>query len=128
MYGRILRALGLLSNGSVVLKRGGDFTAGHEGGTEEKTIAILENARGKVLVIDEAYVLDDANYGKKALDMIVSKVSGSPGEDIAVLLLGYEDEIIRMINNQNSGLKRYKSYLSCPTARTDSPDQWYPNF
>jgi len=107
IYGRILRALGLLSNGSVVLKSGGDLISGHEGGTEEATLAILENAKGKVLVIDEAYMLDSSNYGKIALDMIVSKVMGSPGEDIAVLLLGYEDLIMKMLNNQNPGLKRY---------------------
>ena len=107
IYGKILRALGLLSNGSVVLKGGGDLISGHEGGTEEATLAILENAKGKVLVIDEAYMLDGSNYGKIALDMIVSKVMGSPGEDIAVLLLGYEDSIMGMINNQNPGLKGY---------------------
>ena len=107
IYGKILRALGLLSNGSVVLKGGGDLISGHEGGTEEATLAILENAKGKVLVIDEAYMLDGSNYGKIALDMIVSKVMGSPGEDIAVLLLGYEDLIMKMINNQNPGLKGY---------------------
>ena len=107
IYGKILRALGLLSNGSVVLKGGGDLISGHEGGTEEATLAILENAKGKVLVIDEAYMLDGSNYGKIALDMIVSKVMGSPGEDIAVLLLGYEDLIMGMINNQNPGLKGY---------------------
>lgn len=99
----------------MVLKGGGDLISGHEGGTEEATLAILENAKGKVLVIDEAYMLDGSNYGKIALDMIVSKVMGSPGEDIAVLLLGYEDLIMKMINNQNPGLKRYFTFamLSC---------------
>ena len=81
--------------------------AAHEGGTQEATLALLDIAKGKVLVIDEAYMLDDSNYGKIALDMIVSKVMGSPGEDIAVLLLGYEDLIMKMLNNQNLGLKRY---------------------
>jgi len=97
----------------MVLKVAGDLISGHEGGTEDATLAILENAKGKVLVIDEAYVLDTSNYGKIALDMIVSKVMGSPGEDIAVLLLGYEDEIMAMVNNQNPGFKRYIALFLC---------------
>ena len=106
IYGRILRALGLLSNGVVVLKGGGDFISGHEGGTEEATLAILENAKGKVLVIDEAYTLDGSNRGKIAIDMMVSKLMGRPGEDIAVLLLGHEASIMRMISNHNPVLGR----------------------
>lgn len=106
IYGKILKALQLLSNGSVVLKTGGDFIAGHEGGTQEKTIGILAAAVGKVLVIDEAYMLNDANYGKIALDTIVSKVMGSPGEDMAVMMLGYEEQMLKMIREQNPGLAR----------------------
>ena len=82
IYGRILRALGLLSNGSVILKGGGDLIAGHEGGTEEATLAILENAKGKVLVIDEAYMLDGSNHGKIALDMICFQGHGKPGRGL----------------------------------------------
>lgn len=60
----------------------------------------------QVLVIDEAYGLDGSMYGKIALDIIVSKVMGSPGEDIAVLMLGYEREMLAMIRDGNPGLKR----------------------
>lgn len=41
--------------------------------------------QGKVLVIDEAYNLDDNMFGKQAIDTLVEKVMGSPGEDIAVI-------------------------------------------
>ena len=104
IYGVILKNLNLLSIGTVVLKVAGDFISGHEGGTEEATLAIIENARGKVLVIDEAYILNESNYGSIALNMIVSKVMGSPGEDIAVLLLGYEQKMLKMLREQNPGL------------------------
>ena len=104
IYGKILKNLNLLSIGTVVQKVAGDFISGHEGGTEEATLAIIENARGKVLVIDEAYVLNDTNYGNIALNMIVSKVMGTPGEDIAVLLLGYEQKMLKMLREQNPGL------------------------
>ena len=46
-----------------------------------------------MLVIDEAYALNDNMYGKQALDTIVEKVMGKPGDDIAVLMLGYEKQV-----------------------------------
>jgi hypothetical protein len=59
-----------------------------------------------VLLIDEAYVLDDQLYGKQALDTIVEKVSGGPGEDIAVVMCGYRSEMSKMLRDQNPGLAR----------------------
>jgi len=106
ILGTVLKNLELLSNGSVVLKVGSDFKGDHEGGTEVATLKILEGAVGKVLVIDEAYTLDDNSYGKIALDTIVSKVMGSPGEDRAVMMLGYEEPMLKMLRDQNAGLSR----------------------
>ena len=63
-------------------------------------------SKGKVLLIDEAYLLDDNLYGKQALDTIVEKVSGSPGEDIAVVMCGYKSEMMKMFREQNPGLTR----------------------
>ncbi len=46
------------------------------GESAQKTKAIINMAGGKVLFIDEAYVLNDQLYGKQALDTIVECVSG----------------------------------------------------
>jgi hypothetical protein len=60
-----------------------------------------------VLVIDEAYGLGDGSpYMKAVVDTIVSKVQAVPGDDIAVLLLGYRDEIEEMLRTCNPGLAR----------------------
>ena len=106
MYGQILKSLRLLSKGEVIAKTGSDFIGQHVGESQNKTRAILELAEGSVLLIDECYVLDDQNYGKQVLDTIVEKVLGSPGEDIAVVMIGYEKEISKMLRNQNPGLAR----------------------
>eukprot|EP00804_Cyclotella_cryptica_P004768 CCRYP_004868-RA/>CCRYP_004868-RA protein AED:0.43 eAED:-0.24 QI:0/0/0/1/1/1/3/0/900 len=67
---------------------------------------LIDNCRGKVLVIDEAYGLNDNLYGKQALDALVEKVQGTEADDIAVLLLGYEEQMLDMLDKQNPGLRR----------------------
>ena len=54
------------------------------GESTKKTKAILEASRGKVLVIDESYNLDDSLFRKNALGNIVEKLSGASGDDMRV--------------------------------------------
>jgi len=102
----VLKHLGFLSNGEVVEKTAGDLGGSVVGESKKKTVALIENSRGKVLMIDEAYGLHDNLYGKQALDALVEKVQGTEADDIAVLLLGYEEEMMEMLDNQNPGLRR----------------------
>eukprot|EP00392_Amoebophrya_sp_AT5.2_P006759 g6771.t1 len=106
LYGQVLKHLGFLSNGEVVEKTVGDLGGAVVGEAKQKTVSLLEACRGKVLLIDEAYGLDDNLYGKQALDALVEKVQGTEADDIAVLLLGYEEQMLQMLNRQNPGLKR----------------------
>ena len=106
IYGRVLKSLGLLTKGTVELRTASDFVGEVVGQSASKTKSILEICKGKVLVIDEAYSLNDSLYGKQVLDTIVEKVLGQPGEDIAVLMLGYEKEMRDMLRVQNPGLSR----------------------
>jgi hypothetical protein len=64
IYGGILRDMGLLSKGDVVVKVPADFIGQVLGESEKKTMAILEAARGSVLVIDEAYGLHTGSKNK----------------------------------------------------------------
>lgn len=57
LYGEILKDMGFLSNGEVVVKSPADFLGGYLGQSENKTKAILAQSRGKVLIIDEAYTV-----------------------------------------------------------------------
>ncbi|KAF8533083.1 P-loop containing nucleoside triphosphate hydrolase protein [Trichophaea hybrida] len=115
LYGQILADLGLLSNGEVVMKNPSDFIGDVLGASEAQTKGILATTVGKVLIIDEAYMLYDSGngigknndqYKTAVIDTIVAEVQSTPGEDRCVLLLGYEEQIKAMFQNVNPGLER----------------------
>ncbi len=78
IYGALLKELGLLSKGDFLQCTPADLTGDAEGGAAANTKAMLDKARGRVLFIDEAYVLDPnrkANqYGGNVLDTLVEKL------------------------------------------------------
>lgn len=107
LYGRILAELGYLSKGEVIVVGASKLTGEAVGTTAAKVNALLDSAKGKVLVIDEAYVLARSNslYGKEALDTLVERVQGTPDEDFAVILCGYESEMMAMLRDGNPGMQ-----------------------
>ena len=70
-----------------------DFVGEYAGWTEAKTRTLLEESRGKVLFIDEAYnlVTDERDsFGKVALTALNKFMSENPDE-IIVIFAGYHD-------------------------------------
>lgn len=110
LYGRILADIGLLSNGEVIIKSPADFVGSVLGGSEANTKAILASTVGKVLIIDEAYMLASGAagdpYKAAVIDTIVAEVQSTAGEDRCVLLLGYKDQMEEMFRDVNPGLAR----------------------
>ncbi|KAI0869260.1 P-loop containing nucleoside triphosphate hydrolase protein [Hypoxylon argillaceum] len=115
LYGKILAALGLLSNGEVVIKNPADFVGNALGQSEKNTKAILEATKGKVLIIDEAYMLASGlsdtggtsdPYKTAVIDTIVAEVQSTSLEDRCVLLLGYSGQMEDMFQKVNPGLAR----------------------
>jgi hypothetical protein len=80
------------------------------GGSEANTKAILASTIGKVLIIDEAYMLAGGStadpYKSAVIDTIVAEVQSTPGEDRCVLLLGYKEQMEDMFRDVNPGLAR----------------------
>ncbi|KAI1470408.1 P-loop containing nucleoside triphosphate hydrolase protein [Daldinia caldariorum] len=115
LYGKILKALGLLSNGEVIIKNPSDFVGAYLGHSEKNTKAILESTKGKVLIIDEAYMLAGGSSGvggtgdpfkTAVVDTIVAEVQSTALEDRCVLLLGYKELMEDMFQKVNPGLSR----------------------
>ena len=115
LYGEILSRFGLLLSGEFVFKNATDFIGPYLGQSEERTKKIIRAAKGKVLMIDEAYMLDPYRaefsagadpYRQAAIDALVGEVQNSPGEDLCVIMCGYKEEIELMLQRANPGLAR----------------------
>lgn len=117
LYGQILVDLGMLSNGEVIVKNPSDFIGSALGGSQANTKQILEATKGKVLVIDEAYMLNQNTskngatdhvdpYKSDVIGTLVAEVQGKAGDDRCVLLLGYKDKMEDMFRESNEGLQR----------------------
>lgn len=57
-----------------------------------------------MLVIDEAYMLAEGQDGKDSLNVLVEQVQ--EGMDMAIIMCGYEKEMLDMIRDGNPGLRR----------------------
>lgn len=97
----------------MVVKNPSDFIGQCLGKSEAKTRAILQMSIGKVLIIDEAYMLNTGGpggqkdiYRTAVIDTLVAEVQSVPGDDRCVLMLGYEDKLKAMFHNVNPGLSR----------------------
>lgn len=93
------------------MKNPSDFLGVFPGESQARTKEILTMAVGKVLIIDEAYMLDPGYLVQNrnlnvttVLDTIVSEVQGYPGEDRCILLLGYPNPMRSLFQNGNPGL------------------------
>ena len=101
----------------MVVKNPSDFVGDVLGASETTTKGILASTLGKVLVIDEAYMLYGGSsstgtssstdlYKTAVIDIIVAEIQSVPGDDRCVLLLGYKDQMETMFANVNPGLSR----------------------
>ncbi len=105
--GKIYHALGLLSRGEVMAVDRTRLVGRYIGETEENMKAVLEEARGNVLFIDEAYNLYDGSgdrkdFGARVIDSLLTVLS-QPDPDILIVFAGYEKEMDALLNT-NPGL------------------------
>ena len=109
LVGKIYHSLGLLSKGNVIVTERSKLVGRYLGETERNMMAVLEQAKGNVLFIDEAYSLcdnDDGNrrdFGCRVLESLLT-VLAQKDPDMIVILAGYEKEMEQMLE-LNPGMK-----------------------
>jgi hypothetical protein len=110
LYGLMLKEFGLLSDGEMICVTPADLKGTAVGEAAAITKKYLDNAKGKILFIDEAYNLDPARsnqFGAEVLDVILEKVQADAGSDMCVILAGYKPQMEQLFRNvKNPGLKR----------------------
>ena len=109
--GRIYHALGLLSKGDVISVDRTRLVGRYIGETEENMKFVLDEARGNVLFIDEAYTLHDGggdrkDYGARVIDSLLTVLS-RPDPDMMVIFAGYEKQMEDMLNTNPGLLGRF---------------------
>ncbi|MDH6614163.1 hypothetical protein M2163_001271 [Streptomyces sp. SAI-135] len=106
LYGRLLKALGLLSRGHLVEVDRSALVGEYVGHTGPKTTEAFLRARGGVLFIDEAYALVPAgaanDFGAEAIATLV-KLMEDHRDEVVVIAAGYPDDMNRFVGS-NPGL------------------------
>jgi SpoVK/Ycf46/Vps4 family AAA+-type ATPase len=106
--GKIYKEMGLLTKGHVHEVDRSILVAEYIGQTAPKTKKAIEDARGGILFIDEAYSLsrkgdDSKDFGKEVIEILLKEMSDGPG-NISVIVAGYPEEMKGFLNS-NPGLK-----------------------
>lgn len=99
-------ALGLIPEAKRKTVTRSDLVGEYSGQTAVKTRKVLEEAKGGVLFIDEAYALKNGeqdDFGQEAIDEIVAHSEQNKG-DTVMILAGYGDDMKEMMG-QNAGMK-----------------------
>lgn len=111
IIGKIYKSLGYLSGDKITYARRDTLIAKYLGQTAIKTRALLEEAKGGVLIIDEVYSLGSANEGsgdsfsKECIDTINQYLSENK-DDLLCIVVGYKDEVNKCFFSVNDGLER----------------------
>ena len=103
---KIFKALGILEKGHIVEVDRADLVGGYVGQTAILTSSKLDEARGGVLFIDEAYALSQGghnDFGKEAVETILKRMEDDRGQFI-VIAAGYPDNMKTFLE-VNPGLK-----------------------
>lgn len=114
IVGHIYKQIGLLSKGHFVEVSRTDLIAGYQGQTALKVKQVIENAKGGVLFIDEAYSITENDhsdsYGRECLTEL-TKALEDYRDDLVVIVAGYT-EPMNLFFQSNPGLKsRFNTFI-----------------
>lgn len=113
LLGRIFKHLEFLTKGQMIETDREGMVAGYVGQTATKVNAIVNEAKGGVLFVDEAYALSQNlgnDYGAEAVNTLLKRMEDFR-DDFAVVVAGY-DEPMQVFIDSNPGLRsRFNRYF-----------------
>ena len=123
LLGKVYHSLGILSKGNVITIDRQNIVGHYIGGTEENMKRILEEARGNVLFVDEAYTLakpdeKSGDFGIHAIECLLTVLT-EKNPDMVVIFAGYEKEMETLMKS-NPGLSgRFPYHFHFPDYNSD---------
>lgn len=126
IVGRIYKQIGLLSKGHFIEVSRTDLIAGYQGQTALKVKKVIDQAKGGVLFIDEAYSITENDhsdsYGKECLTEL-TKALEDYREDLVVIVAGYTEPMKKFFES-NPGLKsRFNTFIEFEDYNSDELDE-----
>ena len=123
--GRMLKAIGLLQQGHCVEVDRSQMVASYLGQTAKQVAEKINDAKGGVLFIDEAYTLSGGkagqggdSFGQEAVDTLLKLMEDHRGQ-LVVIAAGYTSEMRRFVES-NPGLKsRFSRFIEFPSYSAD---------
>ena len=114
LIGKIYAALGIVSRGNVVETDRTGLVSHWVGHTAKLTDAKINEARGGILFIDEAYALtpeDDRNdFGQEAVDCLLKRMEDYR-DDFVVIAAGYEAPMQRFLKSNSGLISRFNHHI-----------------
>lgn len=108
ILGKVYKEMGILSKDTFKLATRSDLIAGYLGQTAIKTQKVIDECKGGVLFIDEAYSLGNKelrdSFAKECIDTLNQNLSER--RDFLCIIAGYEDELEKCFFSYNEGLRR----------------------
>lgn len=108
ILGSMMKELGLLSKGHVVVEERSTLMGQNYASEQEKTLSALERAKGGILFIDEAYLLhkpdDPRDPGMNVIETLLTALADPEQQDWMLLIAGYTEPMNQMLEH-NAGLR-----------------------
>jgi len=100
----LYHATGILPTNKVTVVDRADLAGGYSNTVEQKVKEIFKEAKGGVVFVDEAYMLAQDEYGKRAANQLMKEMEENRS-DTVVIIAGYPNEL-KQLMDVNPGFNR----------------------
>jgi len=108
ILGQVYKAMGVLSKGQMKIVSRSDLIGKYLGHTAAKTQGVINECKGGVMFIDEAYSLGNSegrdSFSKECIDTINQNLTEQ--RDFLCIIAGYKDSLDDCFFKYNEGLRR----------------------
>ena len=117
IVGHVYKQIGLLSKGHFIEVSRTDLIAGYQGQTALKVKKVIEQAKGGVLFIDEAYSITENDhsdsYGRECLTEL-TKALEDYRDDLVVIVAGYTEPMHHFFASTPGLKSRFNTFIEFP--------------